>query len=367
MGQAITDYIKFLTEARDAVYRLNCDQSAVDQMTAQEAKQERELEAARKEVSDTITRTIKQRTEEISSSYDVEIGKAQERLKKVRAKREKAKNQGVKDRIAEETKELKEERRGLQVQLKTGFQKDRVPAFYRTGLYYALFYPRSFGELGLFLLVLLLCFLAVPCGIYFLIPQRKLWQLILIYFLDVLGFGGLYVKLGNHARLHYQEAIKEARGIKNQLRGNQKKIRIVTRTIQRDGNESIYNLEKYDDEIACVEQELSEITQKKKEALVTFENVTKNILSDEIEGSHREHIEELERSLKETETTLRSLENSIREQNIHITDTYGPYLGKEFLDTDRLAELTRFISDKSASNITEAIELYKREQENVNF
>lgn len=27
MGQAITDYVKFLADARDAVYRLNCDQN----------------------------------------------------------------------------------------------------------------------------------------------------------------------------------------------------------------------------------------------------------------------------------------------------------------------------------------------------
>lgn len=363
MGQAITDYVKFLTEARDAVYRLNCDQNAASQLSSQEARQEQELEAAKKEVADAISRTIRQRAEEITSSYDKEIGKAQERLKKVRAKREKAKNQGIKDRIAEETKELREERRDLQVQLKTQFQKDRVPGFYRSSFYYALYYPRGLKEIMAFLLTLVLCFLAVPCGIYFLIPQRKLWQLVLIYFIDVLLFGGLYVKLGNHARLHYQSAIKQARILRNQLRANQKKIHIVTRMIQRDGNEDIYNLEKYDDEIACVDQELSQITEKKKEALSTFENVTKNILSDEIEGSHREHIQELENQLRETEDSLRSLENSIKEQNIYITDTYGPYLGKEFLDTDRLAQLSRFLADKTASNITEAIELFKRGQE----
>jgi len=27
VGQAITDYVKFLADARDAVYRLNCDQN----------------------------------------------------------------------------------------------------------------------------------------------------------------------------------------------------------------------------------------------------------------------------------------------------------------------------------------------------
>ena len=36
VGQAITDYARFLAEARDAVYRLNCDQNTASQLAAQE-------------------------------------------------------------------------------------------------------------------------------------------------------------------------------------------------------------------------------------------------------------------------------------------------------------------------------------------
>ena len=125
------------------------------------------------------------------------------------------------------------------------------------------------------------------------------------------------------------------------------------------GNEDIYDLEKYDDEIACAQQELSDIAAKKKDAISSFENVTKNIIADEIEGSHKAEIEEKEQKLKEVNNNLAELENSIRQQNIHITDTYGPYLGKEYLDTDKLMELSRIIQAGTASNITEAIEMDK--------
>lgn len=48
MGQAITDYVKFLADARDAVYRLNCDQNTAGQLADEEEMKERELETARK-------------------------------------------------------------------------------------------------------------------------------------------------------------------------------------------------------------------------------------------------------------------------------------------------------------------------------
>lgn len=143
MGQAITDYGKFLAEAREAVDSLNCDQNTYDQLAAEEIRLERELEAAKKAVADNISQTTRKRRDEISSDYDQEIGKGQERLKKARAKREKEKNRGMKERIADETSELREHNRELKLQMRTMFQQAGVPGLCNSTFYYALFYPRG--------------------------------------------------------------------------------------------------------------------------------------------------------------------------------------------------------------------------------
>ena len=265
----------------------------------------------------------------------------------------------MKERIAEETSVLREHNRDLQVQMKTMFQKDKVPAFCRTTFYYSLYYARGLKERLIGFITFLICFLVLPCGIYFLLPDRKIWYLVLVYFADIIIFGGLYVTIGNRSRSRYHDALKQGREIRNLLNSNEKKIKVITHSIEKDGNEDIYDLEKYDDEIACAQQELSDIAAKKKDAISSFENVTKNIMADEIEGSHKAEIEEKEQKLKEVNNNLAELENSIRQQNIYITDTYGPYLGKEYLDTDKLMELSRIIQAGTASNITEAIELDK--------
>ena len=137
MAQAITDYGKFLAEARDAVYRVNCDSRTAQQLSAEESRREKELASVKKEVADTISRTIRSRRDEIDTSYDREIARGQEKLKKARTRREKAKDKGVKERIAEETSQLKDHNRDLKVQLKTTFKKDRVPAFVNSTFYYA--------------------------------------------------------------------------------------------------------------------------------------------------------------------------------------------------------------------------------------
>ena len=79
----------------------------------------------------------------ITKSYDAELGKAQERLKKVKAKREKAKNQGVKERIEEDTRGLVRENKELADQIKTLFKANHVPGFCRGNYYYALYFTKD--------------------------------------------------------------------------------------------------------------------------------------------------------------------------------------------------------------------------------
>ena len=234
-----------------------------------------------------------------------------------------------------------------------------VPVFCRTTFYYSLYYARGLKERLIGFITFLICFLALPCGVYFLLPDRKIWYLVLVYFADIIIFGGLYVTIGNRSRSRYHDALKQGREIRNLLSSNEKKIKVIVHSIEKDGNEDIYDLEKYDDEIACAQQELSDIAAKKKDAISSFENVTRNIIADEIEGNHRAEIEEKEQKLQEVNDSLAQLESSIRQQNIHITDTFGPYLGKEYLNTDKLLGLSKLIQSGTASNITEAIEMDK--------
>ena len=65
MAQAITDYVKFLADARDAVYRLGSDQNAARQLEEDERKKERELEALRKAAAEEVNQTLKKRRDEV--------------------------------------------------------------------------------------------------------------------------------------------------------------------------------------------------------------------------------------------------------------------------------------------------------------
>lgn len=361
MVQTKEECLTFLADARNSLDELSVMSDQEKQLRLDEERLERTLESEKKAVADNIRLTVKKRAEEISASYDKEIVKGQEQLRRVRSKREKAKSQGVKDRIEEETATLQDYNRELRLKMKSLFQQKHVPRYCRTSLYYCLFFPRWFKEFMTLFVMVLIFFLAVPCGIYYLIPDRQPMYLAGIYLLDILLFGGLYIAMGNKGKMHNLEALKEGRKIRDQIHSNDRKIKVIISTIRKDRNETLYNLEKFDDEIAKIEQELTRVTEQKKEALNTFETVTKVILSDEITHNNQERLDLLQTEYEQTAKQLRATEAQLKERRLYITDHYGMYLGSDLLDPLKIAELTALIQEDKAKNISEAIERMEKQ------
>lgn len=98
---------------------------------------------------------------------------------------------------------------------------------------------------------------------------------------------------------------------------------------------------------------------KKKDALNTFENVTRMIISDEIAQNSREKLEAMEARHEEASSHLKYIQTILQEKRIYMTNTYETYLGKEFLSAERIEALKTIIEAGEASNISEAIEVYR--------
>ncbi len=352
MALPITDYTAFFAGAKQAVQEL--EQLRERELCLEESEKtlEDQLRTREKAVADTIARTVKARGEEIARSYDTEIGKTEDQLKKVKAKREKARNQGVKGRIAEDTQSLSKENEELKGRIRTLFRANHVPGYCAGGLYYSLYFTRGLKEMGILLLVLLIFFLAVPCGIYFAVPERKTWYLILI-------FGGIYVKIGNSTKMKHMDALKEGRSIRNRIQANKKQMKAIARTIRRDKNDAVYNLEKFDDEIAQLDQDLLQTNKKKKEALAAFDSVTKTILSDEIMENNKPEIDCLQGELAKAVEELKAVRTDLKEKTLYTAENFEAYTGKEFMTMERLEALEGFIRAGEARNISEAVTVFK--------
>ena len=171
------------------------------------------------------------------------------------------------------------------------------------------------------------------------LPEQKTLYLAMIYGVDVVVFGGLYILIGNWTKDRHLAALQEGRSIRSLIAANNRKIAVITSSIRRDRSEALYDLDKY--------------------ALNTFENVTKTILTDEITSNSRAKLEQLKEGHQEVESRLHYTETVIKEKRIFITDTYECYLGKEFLNPEKLDALKHILDNSTAVNLSEVIAEYR--------
>lgn len=353
-----TDYYKKLLE--DAGKALAEEKELTDkesELSKSIADMEKQIAAERELLRKTVDSTLKKRKSELEASYDSEIAKADRRLKSAKNRREKAKSQGMRERIQDETAELREENDTLKDKFADVLGENHVPLICRTNLYYALYFPRNFSDFLTLLICFVLCFAVVPIGIYLLLPERRTLWLILIYLADILVFGLIYI-LGGSAKTHHMKALKEAAGYRGIIRANRKKIRVITSSIRREGRDDVYDLEMYDDEIAKLAQELSDINAKKRDAVSTFDSVTSTILTDEISEPRRARIKELTDACAESRIALEDTQNRLKEKKIEIADQYETFIGRDFLTEEKLVALRDIMDEGAVENISEAKEIY---------
>ena len=308
------DYTAMLGEAQTALEELSTFTEQGTQLRGQLEKMEKDLDAEERAVRTAVDSAAADRRGDLEKSFDDEITTLQQRLDRERASRDRAKTQGMEERIRQETAPLIEENQSLGSRLKTLYKAQKVPFFCQTNFFYAMYFPRTFREIFTFLLMFVIFFAAIPLGTwYFLLPERKTLYLVLI---------------------------------------------------RAERDDKVYHLESYDREIADIEHDLGEITARKKEALSNFEKETRKVIEDEISAQSREKIAQLKEDIAELRGRVNYTEKVIKDRKIDIADRYDSYVGRDFMTKERLKELESILAGGEAANISEAREVYYEKNRN---
>lgn len=336
-GNLLVGGVDKLKEIKEDLIEIMRYQEKYENLVIEEEKIEKNILNLEKASAEEIQATIKKRRAEIEEAYDKQLDKIKSNIKKVKDKRDKRKNRKVSERIKEETASLREENHRLRLETKTLFKQKHVPSYCNTGLYYALYYPRYFKDIIIILFVLLLTLLAIPCGIYFFVlPEERIFYLVLIYIITVVIFGGLYLLIGNHTKDKHGEVIKQVRNLRHDIFNNKKKIKAIKRSIKKDRDESSYGLESFDEELSKLDEEAADIAEQKKDALLTFENTTLMVISSEIQRQYDEKISSLKTEYDKIKAEITEAEDKIKVLTLKMASEYEPYIGKDLITLDRL-------------------------------
>jgi len=360
-GNILLEGVQKLNEIKADLTELYRYKDKNDDLIVELKKIEKNIQTLKKAAEDEVQATVKKRRSEIETAYDKQLDKIKADMKKVKDKRDKRKDRKVSERIDEETASLREENRRLKLEAKSLFKQKNVPAFCNTGLYYALYFPGCFRDFIIILISLALTLFIIPCGIYYyVLPEEKIIYLAALYIATVLVFGGLYLLIGNRTKDKHGDIIRQGNKIRHDIIKNNKKINNIKRNIKKDKDESTYGLENFDEELARLDKEAQDLTEQKKEALMTFENSTVPIISAEIKKQYDGKLLALKSEYEKIKAEVSTADEKIKALTLKLAREYEPYIGKDLITFDTLDTLINIIEAGNAANISEAVQFYRK-------
>lgn len=316
------------------------------------------IETSEKELKEEIDARVKESTASICEGYDKAVEGEKIKLKEIQAQRDKAKMAGVKERIANETRSLREENVSLNKEIKEAFKTERVPMYCSSRFYFAMFQTKGFRDTAIYLLMMLLIFLVVPSVGCF-IPGFPAWGFVAYCFIMSMLVISVGKRIYYKTMVCHRDVISAARETKNKIKSNCKKIKKIEKRIRSDKNEEMYGLGDFDYKINEIHDSISKIEAEKTCALEEFENTAKPDIIAEIEGRSRGQIDKMKDELSKKQSECSSLDALVKEQRIYISSNYEAYLGKDFMNIEKLEELRAVMKSQAAETVGQAIAVYK--------
>ncbi len=357
--------VSVLKEYRALVEDYNNSKVLNEQAAAEEKRLEKELALNKKNLKDDIEITVKKRRNEVSDKFDKEIDKDESKLKKIRGQRSKAKNKGIKARIAEETSDLTSQNDELKANIKSSLKAEKLSSFCGSGFYFSLFLTKGVGEIFFCALMIILMCLILPALIFILLPFEKVSDdlqkvfMAITYFVVVVAVFLIYKLIENQTKHKHKEALISIRSLRDQMDSNNRQIKKIAKAIRKDKNEEMYNLGDYDTKLQDLENDIAIITQNKVDALKVFDETTKAAIVEEIENRELPRIEELEQKYNEIAARHAELEDTVKQLGIKLSTEYESYVDKSFSDVAKIDELIAFMENGQAATIGDAIQAYK--------
>ena len=359
MANAIRDNQEFLRQAKEGLAEMNAAAQAVKTLDLEVMNLERDLTNEERAQEDLLATTIKNRRNELNATYDTEIAKARELIQKETVRRSKAVAAGKKARSKEETQGYELDNRELKKQMREMFRTEKMPAIANTTFYWGLYGPGSPGEVLIFVAALAVCFGLVPFLLYRLLPWEGNIFLAIIYVICVVVFVGIYILIMNLTRGKHREAYLKGKQIRKQIRKNKREAARIERGIQKDTDESHYDLEEFDANLEKMRADLDEIMARRTEALQNFEEVTKQVITDEITDNGRAKLQDLEVRLERAKYRRTEAQDNARNTSLGFTDTYGPYIDRAFWNETDLDALTALVESGEAKSVIDAQTIYR--------
>ncbi len=341
---------EYLTEAMSVVATLNDDRAQLQQYQETKKQLDPSMETLTRTIEKEKNDTVRSRRADIESNYDKQLKAVDSDINAINGRRQKARAEGVKTRVADNTAALRQQVEALHLQMKEYVKENNLPGALKSRAFYTLFSPISIWDWIIDILLAGICVAAI------IVAYMK--QVSLPVFLGVMAgvvlIVAVYIAISANVKGRHHEAVGICKSMFKEIAQKEKTIKAISRNIEKDKDDSFYNLGEYDQELQACSQKKNEINAQKTDALYQFDNNTKAVLVSEIDQKYAGQLEELTRSIAEAADSVSTFTQRVAMGEGRLNNEFVQYVGTKNLSHDRIEQMIGMIDSGEAVSVHDA-------------
>lgn len=357
----------FLSNGAEKLEELKDYYNKTKQTEAEVENVGRNLEQIEKEIKDRkdnyrneIEAILKEKRKEILGESDAKLAELNDKCTILCEKFDKEKGLNVTKRIIAETEDLQVQNDKIDAETIAKIKSAKIPKMCTTTLFSSLFMPVIGKEGAIMALVLFIILGPIPIGIYFglIYPyfyDGSHFMLSMVYLIDAVFFGGIYLVVNNAVKERYFQPLKELGELRKRKHFNNIKIKRNSKLVIKNPDECFYGLEDLQKEIRDVQNEIVKVLDVRKEEEEKYELKVEVQTKEEVRIRYEADLEELRAKKTELEEEKRRITTEYRFMEHVLQKEYGQFLGKENMNRETIDRLIEFIKLGEAKTIGDAI------------
>ena len=341
---------EYLEEALQLIDALDADKAALRTGTDESSRLESTFNTLKKNIANEKERTVSARRADVENSFDKQLKAKNSEIEAIEKKRSKAREEGVSNRVEEQTAGLKGEIASLKESLANYCDLNKLPWLCKTRFFYGIYYPAGLGD-WLRLIIAAAVMVAAVIGAH-LYGDMKTFICVIAVVVVIIA---IYVSVGASIKGRHGEQLANCKAIIDNIRQNEKGIANVTRNIRNDQSDAAYNLEGFDTDIAAKKQECENIMVQKTQALSRFDNETRQQLISEIDANYGDKLRTAEEAYNNAKQQLDATKAKISEAENKLNSEFVQYIGSKNMNHDTVCRMIELIASGNAASVSDAI------------
>ena len=322
------------------------------------AKAEGTLESISRNIASLAASRQNERRQEIESEFDEQHKIIDKEASDTREERAKAKEEAIEERIQKENAPRAQENSQLKLNVAQLYADNNISKPFRGRVASALFFPENLIDWaidGVFALVLCIFVpLIISTGL-----KGHPAALSIVIGLYALALFAVYQFILHSKMFKNRDVLDQAKGMRQQIKQNDKVMKSVAKEIREDTDESQYNLGIYDEQLSALHERSKAVDNARVEALRVFEEETVEKIQDEVAAEHEDERCIAEEDRQAAEQRLQEVSGRMTEVEDEIHGVYESVLGEDLMSESRLSELEQFCRIHPALGIAEAIDGFR--------